>query len=248
MFKSYSKFKEHRITKALLWMFGETLLIVIGIYLALQIDTWAENRAAEDSLKSNLKYVIEDIDNNETTLSAASEIKAQSIARCTNLIDSFKLEKSMPSEKIIKSLSGVLKTNKIVFHQSGFERIKTSSLYESDDFFEVRDKIRAYNGIIEDMRFTENFINNYITDLSLDMSKNGALLMVFDYLRMSMDIAQYDGEIPHFDIQDILDENKALQAVLHKYEFDASDLIDHYKALDKAGDELKVAIEVYLKN
>ena len=74
-----------------------------------------------------------------------------------------------------------------------------------------------------------------------------ALLSVFDYIRMHQNIAQYKSEVPQFELDEILSDNKPLQAVLHKYEFDAPTLIDHYDDLSKMGEELKKIIETYLE-
>jgi len=242
----FTKLKSYRFVGAIFSVSREIFMIIVGILLALQIDAWSSDRAETNTLKSNLTYVLEDIDHNAKSLIATKEQKAISIKQCTGLLDCYKQQKTMHSVETVKALSGVLKTNKFVFDQSGFERIKTSPLYESDDFFAVRDKIRQYNGIVADLRFTENFINSYVTDLSLEMSKNGALLQVFDYIRLKQGIAQYDAEVPHFTVDNILSDNKPLQAVLHKYEFDAPILIQHYDALLKTGEEIKDAIGVFL--
>lgn len=245
MYSSFSKIKNNNFFQSVIALSREVLMIIIGILLALKIDTYVSERAEENSLKSNLSYVVEDITNNTQALNTTKVQKAESIRACTELIDHFKLDKTMHSEALVKTLSGILKTNKFVADQSGFERIKSSGLYESDAFFEVRDKIRQYNNALEDLRFTENFINTYISSLSMEMSKNGSLLMVFDYLRMSQNIAQYEAEVPHFEVDEILTTNKPLQAVLHKYEFDAPQLIQHYDHLLTLGEELKKAIEAY---
>ena len=174
----FSKIKEHKLIQTIMGLSREVLMIIIGILFALKIDTWVGERADKSSLQSNLNYVSEDLNYNSGALQKTKVQKAQSIHQCTDLIDHFKQQQSMNSEDIVVTLSGILKTNKFVIHQSGFERIKTSPLYESDEFFEVRDKIRQYNGVLTDLRFTENFINSYISSLSHEMSKNGLTVCV----------------------------------------------------------------------
>ncbi|MBC8757244.1 hypothetical protein H2O64_21420 [Kordia sp. YSTF-M3] len=239
--------KENKIVSAILSLLRETFMVIVGILLALQIDGYVGDIADTNTLKSNLNYVIEDLNNNKKALLAIKEVKEKSIAACTELIDNYKQHKSMHSDDILNTLVSILKTNKFVNDQSGFDRIKSSPLYESDDFFSVRDKIRTYNGILADLRFTENFINTYITSLSLEMSKNGELLKVFDYVRMKLGIAQYKTALPHFEVDEILRDNKPLQAVLHKYEFDALTLIENYTKLIKTGEALRTEINTYLE-
>jgi hypothetical protein len=241
-----TKLKKNKIVSSILPVLRESAMIVVGILLALQIDSWASDRAETRNLKSNLNYVIEDLNNNKAELQKIKSQKETSIRLCTELIDNYKLNKSMESDDIVITLSGILVTNKFVNNQSGFDRIKTSSLFESNEFFNVRDKIRIYNSVLDDLRFSENFINSYITALSLEMSKQGALLRVFDNIRMKQGIAHYKAVVPNFTISEILNDNKPLQAVLHKYEFDAVALVKNYDKLAQAGDDVQNAIDGYL--
>lgn len=245
MNSSFSNIKNNKFFQSAIGLSREVLMIIIGILLALKIDTYVSERAEKNSLRTNLLYVLEDISLNAQVTHNTKQFKEKSITACTVLLDNFKQEKPMESAELVATLSSILKTNKLHIDQSGFERIKTSPLYESDDFFEIRDLIREYNVILSDLRFDENFINAYISSLSLEMSKNGALLMVFDYVRMNQNIAQYKAEVPHFGVDEILADNKPLLAVLHKYEFDAPKLIQHYDQLGILEMELRKAIIDY---
>jgi len=52
---------ENKFSKYLIYAFGEILLVVIGILIALQIDTWNENRIIDNSLKLSKKALLYDL-------------------------------------------------------------------------------------------------------------------------------------------------------------------------------------------
>jgi hypothetical protein len=232
--------KEHKIYKYIFGLFKEVVVIIIGILLALQINTWVGERADRNALKSNLNYVLEDLSLNDTALSEEKEKKVLSKLQCTSLINNYKQNKSVHSEEIIKTLISILSVNRLIINLNGFEIIKTSNLYDTAEFFEVRNKIREYNNILVKLSYKENFINSYVSNLSLEMSKNGALFKLFDFIRMNK-------EITHFTVSEILENNIPLQAVLYKYEFDSPKLINYYDDLTKTGAELEEAVNRYLK-
>ncbi|MAD97150.1 MAG: hypothetical protein CMB99_07490 [Flavobacteriaceae bacterium] len=52
---------ENRFNKYLLYAFGEIILVVIGILIALQINNWNEQQANEERIKSTLRQVQKDL-------------------------------------------------------------------------------------------------------------------------------------------------------------------------------------------
>ncbi|MEZ4805011.1 MAG: hypothetical protein R2852_05880 [Bacteroidia bacterium] len=242
---NYIDKNKHKFLNYLLRFIGEVFMLIVGILIALQIDNWATEKNNIQTLEKNLNYVLEDLSNNKTILNQLRQKKQTSIEACTNCIDLYKQEKTMSSEQIIYTLVNILVTNKFENSQLGFERIRASELYESNQFLTVRDKVREYDNALADLRHTEDFINMYITSLSLEMSKNGALFSVFEYIRMAEGTAKYKAPYPEITLKGILDNNKPLEAVMLKYELDAPTLISRYNTILKTGEELEKIIQKY---
>ena len=52
---------QHKIGQYLKYAIGETILIVVGILIALQIDNWNENRKEKADVKTHLQNLIADL-------------------------------------------------------------------------------------------------------------------------------------------------------------------------------------------
>ncbi|TXG38723.1 DUF6090 family protein [Seonamhaeicola maritimus] len=63
-----SLLQENRITKYLIYAFGEIVLVVIGILITLQINNWNENRKQNEALKIALSNIIYDLQSDLKTL------------------------------------------------------------------------------------------------------------------------------------------------------------------------------------
>jgi hypothetical protein len=68
-----SVFKENRVTRYLVYALGEILLVVIGILIALSINTWNENRKLDEQEKSYINRLIQE--NKSDVLTFATEIE-----------------------------------------------------------------------------------------------------------------------------------------------------------------------------
>ena len=59
---------ENKISKYLLYAFGEIILVVIGILIALQINNWNEDRKDQIRLKNHYKELLDELNNDENNL------------------------------------------------------------------------------------------------------------------------------------------------------------------------------------
>lgn len=60
--------KENRVSKYLLYAIGEIVLVVIGILIALQINTWNEERKLEDQKQILISSLLEDFEYNRSNI------------------------------------------------------------------------------------------------------------------------------------------------------------------------------------
>ena len=60
--------EQNRVSKYLLYAFGEIILVVIGILIALQINNWNENKKSKQQERELLNHVLEDITQDSLTI------------------------------------------------------------------------------------------------------------------------------------------------------------------------------------
>jgi hypothetical protein len=73
--------KENRASKYLLYAIGEIVLVVIGILIALQINTWNENRKLEQKREDLIANLIVDFRANKIDIKSALEKSTEQISR-----------------------------------------------------------------------------------------------------------------------------------------------------------------------
>ena len=139
--------------KYLLYAFGEVLLVVVGILIALQINNWNEDRKEKNQLQSILKNVASDL--RQDTLAVNAVIKFY------EAIDSASI-KVMNNELTIENYrecplcpSIVTFYNPVIINKKGFELLKN---YSSDNFNE-KDSLVA-NIVQGHTQFTTLFEGN----------------------------------------------------------------------------------------
>ncbi|NJN49876.1 MAG: hypothetical protein HC798_00150 [Polaribacter sp.] len=85
--------EQNRVSKYLLYAFGEIVLVVIGILIALQINDWNENRKERyEELKLLRQIKVDLIENQDETLNLIKRIKVNSYAM-DSVISSLKNQK-----------------------------------------------------------------------------------------------------------------------------------------------------------
>lgn len=64
---------ENKFSKYLLYAVGEILIVVIGILIALQIDTWNEEKKNQVIVTANFNQLGQDLNNNRTSIQKLSD-------------------------------------------------------------------------------------------------------------------------------------------------------------------------------
>ena len=166
---------ENRVSKYLLYAFGEIVLVVIGILIALQINNWNEKRKNKKEEKTILLTVKEDFLKAVDEFKVLNNIRTQTI-QVTNKINSLEsknLDKSLVKELFSKTLSSPTFNNK-----SGSLSVLLSSgkinLIENQ---KIKELLIEWPGDVEDMiedevnahkLFTDNYINNLSEYVSIN--------------------------------------------------------------------------------
>ncbi|WP_190808324.1 DUF6090 family protein [Flagellimonas sp. S3867] len=119
---------ENRISKYLLYAFGEIILVVIGILIALQINNWNQNQLDRNFEKTMLKEVrsalTSDLEVYEIMQERAS-MKQEGIQELLQMIAS---EQTYPDTVLLKSYTKMSFGVQFNYNKGGYEAIKSVGL------------------------------------------------------------------------------------------------------------------------
>ncbi|AXG71109.1 hypothetical protein KORDIASMS9_03364 [Kordia sp. SMS9] len=244
---------ENNFRKYVLYAIGEILLVIIGILIALQINNKNTERIERKIFESNLQYVIEDIKKDKVDLleiKARRDIVENQIKFILNAITE---EKTLAPIEILSNL-GIFNWQYYHRNNSGFERILSSNLYESNEFFEVREKIKAYEEINNGYSDTEKRLNEFLEEMEIEMFKKGSNLEYLEYINLWQSVdwkpdAEMKVKIENFkiDFDTFIKNNPPMLSALRRSLVMIPTMITISDMTINSGEEVKQEIENYLK-
>ena len=152
---------QNRVTRYLVYALGEIVLVVIGILIALSINTWNENRKDRAMEANYLKGISENLEGNISELEALILDDSLLLDGYTILVRAFsdKTYQSNPNT-LIQTIFKIQVVNSFEGNSIVFEDLKSSgrtNLIRSDS---LRYKLQSYYNQIEIMVTSEKELNN----------------------------------------------------------------------------------------
>jgi len=239
--------KENRTSKYLLYAIGEIALVVIGILIALSINNWNENKKEEVILKSHLSTIIEILENDKAQLLTLIQSRKESTKQSTSIINSYKKNEPIDSEKFFKTFLGIVIEQKFDSDQSGFQRIKTSKMFETAKMDKIRDYMVIYTKALEDIKFLELRQNNHSETMESELWRNGFYDKTWSYFRIAFDSIQFKKPKGSLDLISLINNHGEIKGLLLRNEFAMSSAIKKYRLLIEKGNLLSQEINDYLK-
>jgi len=240
--------KENRASKYLLYAIGEVVLVVIGILIALSINNWNENRKEEVILKSNLSTILEILENDKAQLLTLIQSRKESTKQSTSIINSYKNNEPIDSKRFFKTFLGIVIEQKFDSDQSGFQRIKTSKMFETAKMDKIRDYMVIYTKALEDIKFLEFRQNNHSETLERELWRNGFYDKTWSYFRIASDSIQFEKPKDSIDLLSLINNYGEVKGIFLRNEFGMSSAVKKYRLLIEKGNLLSEGINSYLNN
>ncbi len=244
---------ENQFSKYLLYAFGEILFVIIGILFALYINNKNTERIERETFESDLHYVLEDIKKDKADLLVIKERREIVENQIKLILNTVKENKTLTSIEILSNLR-IFDWQYYHRNNSGFERIFPSNLYESNEFFEAREKIKAYDEINNGYSDTEKRLNEFLEEMEIEMFKEGSNLEYIEYINLWQSAdwkpdAETQIEIEKFkiDFNKFITNNPPMLSALRRSLIIIPALITISDMTIKSGEEVKQEIEDYLK-
>ena len=163
-----SLINQNKMGKYFKYAIGEILLVVIGILIALQINTWNENRINQKKTTKYLKALVSDIV--QDTIQVSNYIKSQE-ERKAEFNNYFSFIQN--GDVTIEQLKDTLNSFKIISGGINFTTTTYDQLVASGSFELIPDKKRTliigYFAATEDL---ENYIDGYDESKKIERSES----------------------------------------------------------------------------
>ena len=176
----YDLMEKNKTGKYLRYAFGEILLVIVGIIIALQINNWNQDRLTQNRIESRLLNLIGDVENEVEEMDEVKEsaklriIIIHEILKRNDKIKSIGWPDSIPGKEAIDTIRN---PNRILSALSTFDgnRPTYNELINSGEFYTIRNetlkrKIQNYYGSIDELRDAERW-NNQETSLKIRSTK-----------------------------------------------------------------------------
>lgn len=244
---------ENKFSNYFLYAIGEILLVIIGILIAIQINNENTKRIERKVFESNLQYVLEDLEKDKAALLEIKQRRETVEDQIKFVLNAVKENKTLTPIEILSNLS-VFNWQYYHRNNSGFERILSSNLYESNEFSEAREKIKAYDEISNGYSDTEKRLNEFLEEMEIEMFKAGSNLEYLEYINLWQSVdwkpdPETQVEIDNFkiDFDGFITHNPAMLAALRRSLVIIPTMIVISDMTLSSGEELKLEIEDYLK-
>jgi len=236
--------KENRTSKYLLYAIGEIILVVIGIIIALQINTWNENRKQGVEEKAILASLYENLifakQQSEALITEEKELKTLLIQILG--VDYKNDDKGTVTDSIFKIAVWDLQTNKPTFNiYSNLKNTNKLSLIKNNNI----------NQKFTDLEFQLNKLDDILTDrLSVHQIRIDNILEkdinFIPLVQSNVPEINIDSESKN-DYSDVLKVKRVRNLLGMKLTF-TQDVIDRRENLDKEIQELILLIKLELSN
>ena len=230
---------------------GAIILVIIGILFALQINNRNTERIEREIFESNLQYVIEEKD--KADLLVMKERREIVENQIKIILSAVKENKPLTPIEILSNL-GIFNWQYYHRNNSGFNRILSSNLYESEEFLEVREKIKAYDEINNGYSDTERRLNEFLKEMEIEMFTKGSNLEYLEYINLWQSTdwnpdAEMQVEIDNFkiDFYTFITNNPQMLSALRRSIIMIPTMVAISDMTIKSGEEVKQEIADYLK-
>ncbi len=117
---------ENKFSKYLLYAIGEIILVVVGIFIALQLNLWSENRKLDDVRQGYYQQVLDDL--NKDTLYIEETIATLDSFRLdyTKYLETFKSPNLNPNQAFKNLFNLELSSRLIKFNSSAIETLEST--------------------------------------------------------------------------------------------------------------------------
>lgn len=167
---------ENKFSKYFLYAIGEIILVVIGILIALSINTWNENRLRANKETTILVNIHKEFKENKNQLERVVKTHQTAHMNCAKIISLFPI-KSKPQPVVLDSLSAYLWESYGGYtfdpSQTSINALISTSSFDVISDTKLRNLLISWNDLIKDYQEEERYHKDFTMGLfDVYMSKH----------------------------------------------------------------------------
>ena len=150
------------------YVFGEVLLIVIGILIALQIDNWNNERQEEETLDSYLASIARNVNSDVTELRDLRERRSENLLNVVRMGQVLIKTGSYEAEELfffVRSVEGSRRPLRLIPDTSGYDALKNSGVLDLLQGRDIEQLLSDYYNVIGNIQHLEAEYNDAIRPL-----------------------------------------------------------------------------------
>ena len=164
----YKLMEQNKTSKYFKYAFGEIILVVIGILIALQINNWNENRIKSNKETAILASIHKEFKKNKKQLDSVVGTHKKVHSNCSKIISLFPIQ-SKPEPALLDSLSLWLweSYGGVTFNpsQTSINALASTSSFDIIKNETLRDLLISWNDLITDYQEEEERSRDHIWDI-----------------------------------------------------------------------------------
>lgn len=225
----------------------EFIIVVVGIFVALQVENWNEDRAALNQTKDYLAKKLVNLDEDLKQLQALSEYRLELGAMCTNLLD--KGYDNASDNEIVTLTLIVTVERRFNSSLTNAQRDSITTYFKNISGTGIEDLEQDYMNLVNFITFTEGRLNTFSESLEEDLWRSGLFMDNRELFRSMEPFSKNDFDPKQAPAlkRNVKYATKSLMAILRRNEISSGRLVENYAALMKINNELQAAIKSFLK-
>lgn len=159
--------QENRFTRYLVYAAGETVLIVVGILLALEINNWNEAKNDQQAITGYLTTIARNLESDLYELKEIRQTRAYALSRSPYYSELSLSDRRLMVDDIFylsETFQEVVNLKSLVINTSGYESLKFSGYLSKIQGTDIESLIYDYYGLAEQIRAKESQHNSILRD------------------------------------------------------------------------------------
>ena len=164
---------QNKVSKYLLYAFGEIILVVIGILIALQINNWNQTKSNQKIVDDYLEKISVNIDSDLKKLEILINQRREALTLCDTIVMYYDAKKISNPKLFEKGFFSIFIETRFSPNTNAYESLKSSGFMKNLKNSKIEEKLGSYYYLMDGVLFVEGKFNNSTQLSEASLSEKG---------------------------------------------------------------------------